>query len=231
MSKKSTVLSSFYLSGPMTGLPEFNYPAFNEATYSLRESGYSVFSPAESFQGDTTLDFTVYMREDIKALLSVDAVIVLEGWENSAGAVTEVLVALSLGLPILDLNFDELYEIRKPREVMKEILGLNKIQFQVTETILQEAQRLVHGDRQGSYGHPIDDFTKTAKIWTGILLPKLLPGVEIEAEDVPLCMVGVKLSREVNKPKRDNLVDGAGYFETLSLVRTRRAEIAMKGSE
>jgi hypothetical protein len=31
-------------------------------------------------------------------------------------------------------------------------------------------------------------------------------------------MVGVKISRECNKPKRDNRVDGAGYFETLQMI-------------
>jgi hypothetical protein len=81
------------------------------------------------------------------------------------------------------------------------------------ETILEEAQRLVHGSRGEAYGHPYDDFGKTAKIWSAIL------GIDVTPAQVALCMVGVKISREVNKPKRDNLVDGAGYFETLSMVR------------
>jgi len=44
-------------------------------------------------------------------------------------------------------------------------------------------------------------------------------------------MVGLKISREVNKPKRDNRVDGAGYFETLDMVRQeadRRARLSLK---
>lgn len=39
----------------------------------------------------------------------------------------------------------------------------------MSETILQEAQRLVHGDRQGSYGHPLDDYTRTGTMWGAIL--------------------------------------------------------------
>lgn len=90
------------------------------------------------------------------------------------------------------------------------------------ETILQEAQRLVHGNRGADYGHPYFDFSKTALIWQAVL------GIPVTPEQVALCMVGVKISREVNKPKRDNLVDGAGYFETLSMVREKRAELESK---
>lgn len=86
-----------------------------------------------------------------------------------------------------------------------------------TQSILTEAQRLVHGDRGADYGSPLEDFTKTARIWSVIL------GVEVSAEQVALCMVGLKISREIHKPKRDNRVDGAGYFETLQMVHDERA--------
>ena len=76
---------------------------------------------------------------------------------------------------------------------------------------MSEAQKLVHGARQKSYGHPADDFARTAKMWSAIL------GVEVPPEKVPLCMIAVKVSREVNQHKRDNLVDIAGYAETLNL--------------
>ena len=93
------------------------------------------------------------------------------------------------------------------------------------ETILQEAQRLVHGPRQTSYGHPFDDFTRTGRMWGAIL------GTEgpIPPDLVALCLIAVKVSREVNAPKRDNIVDIAGYAETLSLVRERQddAEIVI----
>jgi hypothetical protein len=35
-------------------------------------------------------------------------------------------------------------------------------------------------------------------------------------------MVGVKLAREAYSPKRDNLVDGAGYFGTVQMVMDER---------
>lgn len=92
----------------------------------------------------------------------------------------------------------------------------------MNETILEEAQRLVHGDRGADYGHPLDDFSKTAKLWAVIL------GKEITAEQVALCMCMVKVSRELNRHKRDNLTDLCGYAETYMMVkdeRVRREEL------
>lgn len=86
--------------------------------------------------------------------------------------------------------------------------------------ILDEANGLVHGDRGEAYGHPLDDFTKTAKMWSAIL------GIDVKAEQVGLCMIAVKISRQCNKPKRDNMVDIAGYAETVQMCgeeRERRA--------
>ena len=80
------------------------------------------------------------------------------------------------------------------------------------KTVLEEAQALVYGDREKQYSHPAADYAKTAKIWTGILLEKLLPGEEITPKEAVLMMAGMKISREVFKHKRDNLVDAAGYI-------------------
>lgn len=84
------------------------------------------------------------------------------------------------------------------------------------ETVLEEAQRLIVGDRNLSYDHPYDNFTRIAQIWTAVL------GIKVTPEQVGLCMVGVKLAREAYQPKRDNLVDGAGYFGTVQMVRDER---------
>ena len=91
------------------------------------------------------------------------------------------------------------------------------------QSILTEAQGLVHGDRNSDYGHPLDDFSRTAAIWTVLLGGKLKDGARIEPEDVGLCMVGVKLSRQINRPKRDNLTDAAGYCETVRMVVDEKA--------
>ena len=83
-------------------------------------------------------------------------------------------------------------------------------------SILLEAQRLVHGPRQDAYGHPANDFSRTAALLNIILAGKLRD--DLDAADVALMMVCVKLSREVNKHGRDNLVDAAGYLETRRMV-------------
>ena len=113
-------------------------------------------------------------------------------------------------------------------EAYKRRIKLGEI-IPADETILQEAQRLVHGQRNDDYGHPADDFAKTAKIWTGILLPKLKG--EITPQDVALCMIGVKISRQVNKHKRDNLVDIVGYAATAQMIEEKTNNRAADGSE
>ncbi len=78
------------------------------------------------------------------------------------------------------------------------------------------AAELVSGDRQDAYGHPLDNLTRAAKIWSVIL------GCEVSAEQVALCMVGMKIAREVNQSKPDTVVDGIGYFLTLGMIQEER---------
>ena len=77
------------------------------------------------------------------------------------------------------------------------------------DSILVEAQNLVHGPRQASYGHPADDFQRTADLLN--VLSKR--GRAWLPSDVALVMMCVKLSRQANAYKRDNLVDLCGYTE------------------
>ena len=89
-----------YLAGPMSGIPEYNYPAFAMAASTWRNAGHEVLNPAENFNGDTSREYREYMRADLDMLLKAEAVALLPGWDQSKGARFELHVAQLLGLPI-----------------------------------------------------------------------------------------------------------------------------------
>lgn len=90
-----------YIAGPMTGLPEYNYPAFHSAAAELRGRGYEVESPAEHDHG-TDMPWDFYVRLGLVKLLDCDAVVLLPGWENSRGARLEWYVASRLQMRCVD---------------------------------------------------------------------------------------------------------------------------------
>ncbi len=77
------------------------------------------------------------------------------------------------------------------------------------ETILEEASRLVDGPRENSYGPPNRSFERIAALWSQVL------DIEVTPQQVGLCMVLLKVSRECNHHSRDNLVDIAGYARAM----------------
>ena len=91
-----------YISGAMTGLPDLNYPAFHARATELRQQGYIVLNPAENFDGQKDLPRHLYLKEDIKNLLSADCITFLKGFEKSAGALLEALVARECNIPTLE---------------------------------------------------------------------------------------------------------------------------------
>ena len=115
-----------YLSGPMRGYPNLNFPAFDAAASYLRDNGHAVLSPAEVDRAEGFLPGTdeeaglvsteahrQYMRRDIELLLreSLDAIILLPGWRRSRGSIIELIVGQALGLTVLALVGEELVEI------------------------------------------------------------------------------------------------------------------------
>lgn len=87
----------------MTGIPEFNFPAFNQAATRLRGCGLDVINPAE-INLDITMSWEDCMRADIKALCDCDTLVMLPGWENSKGAHLEVHIAHRLGIRVVGLT-------------------------------------------------------------------------------------------------------------------------------
>lgn len=104
-----------YLSGPMRGIPEWNYPLFNAAAAEIRARGHECFNPAEHDGGVDPTGLTGHedlgeLGFDLRAALEADttwicreaeAILVLPGWERSKGAAAEVALGRALGLPIL----------------------------------------------------------------------------------------------------------------------------------
>lgn len=81
----------------MTGLPEYNYPAFNRIAGLLREKGWDIVNPTELFQGDVSRSAPEYLRQELTALATCDAIICLPGFARSAGAQAELWEAMLLG--------------------------------------------------------------------------------------------------------------------------------------
>ena len=93
-----------YLSGPMSGLPEFNYPAFNAAAAQLRAAGFHVENPAENPIPECK-SWEGFMRLAVVQLATCDRIVTLDGWQNSRGARVEVDLGLTLGMDVVDMDF------------------------------------------------------------------------------------------------------------------------------
>lgn len=91
-----------YISGPMTNMPQLNFPAFRAAAAQLRSVGLEVVNPAELDEQDAgkEMAWADYMRRDIKALMDCTHVAVLPGWQESKGASIEVGLAHALGIQV-----------------------------------------------------------------------------------------------------------------------------------
>lgn len=108
-----------YIAGPMTGLPQFNVPAFNAAAAELRVQGYEVLNPAEldsptmqklaleskdgnlqklvEASGETWADV---LARDVKLITDakVTDIVLLPGWTKSRGARLEAFVGILNGV-------------------------------------------------------------------------------------------------------------------------------------
>ena len=79
--------------------------------------------------------------------------------------------------------------------------------------VLEEANKLVSGDRQKVYGHPIEDFTKVARLTEVISESNIDPRLKHS-----LYMLQVKIARLLKTPDHhDSIVDMAGYVNTYAM--------------
>lgn len=94
-------MKRIYIAGPMTGLPDLNYPAFNAQAERLRGEGYHVENPAENPECDS---WAGYMRMAIAQLITCDEILLLPGYVLSKGAMLEIQIASALGLHFIPLE-------------------------------------------------------------------------------------------------------------------------------
>ena len=83
------------------------------------------------------------------------------------------------------------------------------------DDLMIEAATIVNGARQADYGTPENSLAAIADMWNALLRAKLAPGCRVSSDDVARLMVALKLARDTNKPKRDNIVDAHGYLVML----------------
>ena len=89
-------------------------------------------------------------------------------------------------------------------------------------SVLEEAIETVK-QRQDSYDDPYRNHVRIAKVWSVVL------GTAVTPQQVALCMLQLKVAREMYKHSHDNVVDMAGYVNCLDIIN--QAEEPAKESQ
>lgn len=124
-------MTKIYLAGPMSGRPQFNFPAFFQAAEDLRRDGFEVVSPAEidnaedkaaalaSPDGDmrainSSKTWGDFLARDVKLLADtgIQGIVFLPGWATSKGAKLEAFVGLLQGFKFWEYSEIGTYRIR-----------------------------------------------------------------------------------------------------------------------
>lgn len=91
-----------YIAGPMTGIPDHNYPAFHAASEELSNAGYLVLHTAnpDNLEPEKLKSTTwqQWLKKAIARMMDADAIALLPGWQASKGARLEVMVGLEVGM-------------------------------------------------------------------------------------------------------------------------------------
>lgn len=109
---------TYYLAGPMTNYPEFNYPAFAYNMSELQADGVDVQSPhtitwpSEHIEGEEL--WQAMMRLALAMLLSCNGIILMRGWTDSRGALVEYNIAVALKMPVYFLDGKYLVAMHDP---------------------------------------------------------------------------------------------------------------------
>lgn len=100
-----------YIAGPMSGIPDYNFPEFARITKKYRDMGHTVFSPAENdflrygkdfLEHPERFDLRRTISDDCRWLIEfADVIVVLPDWKLSKGVAVERALANFLGLKFI----------------------------------------------------------------------------------------------------------------------------------
>ena len=110
------------------------------------------------------------------------------------------------------MSLPQLYDALKANGVELEGVGL-ELKKVDEQSVLKEAEKCVTGPRRRDYGTPDENFGLIASLWSVQLKHEVTP------MQVALCLILLKVARQANSPKRDNLVDIAGYAQCASELK------------
>jgi nucleoside 2-deoxyribosyltransferase len=93
------MIKKIYISGPISGLPNGNKQAFDDAERMLTKCGFVAVNPHRNGLPPTAT-WAEHMSVDLVLLTSCDGVAVLPGCNKSKGAALEIRQALHHGQPV-----------------------------------------------------------------------------------------------------------------------------------
>ena len=144
-----------YIAGPMRGLPDYNFPAFDAARDFLAGLGHDVINPADldrvsgavvesggHVAANSLFSVEDVLRRDFAAICSCDAVAFLPGWERSSGSLAERRVAVDVGCQLW--RVDPIARTLE-REVVVALSGYARAGKDTVAKILKERQRFATG--------------------------------------------------------------------------------------
>lgn len=106
-----------FVSGPMRGIPYYNFPAFDAAKAAFEAVGFDVVTPADldravgfdamdlpadtDWRAEAGFDVRAAMKRNIDAMLDCDGVVFLDPMNVSAGCMIELHIANRCRIPHL----------------------------------------------------------------------------------------------------------------------------------
>ena len=134
---------------------------------------------------------------------------------NFVKAKSPVIVPSSVPADFANKQFGNAYGVDWEYERKAADMGAAKPK----ETLLEEAARIIYGDREQVYGNPRFNLDTIAQLWSVYLKRKFpehqnpfINDMDISAEDVAQLMILLKTARLIHNPTHhDSLVDQAGY--------------------